>query len=144
MVRIELPDRSRLTLINIEHKGGNRYGYWREAEAEGVVEICRRLGLSQRIIVLGSFHSDPGDPALEPYLQSGFRDPLETEGNSEFYATEVTGDRTDFILANRTIGRDLDVQTAFVLGGEIAERIRAGEIETTHLPVAIGLRLHGD
>lgn len=144
MVSIDLPDKAPLILINIDHKGGNRFGYWREAEAAGIVELTRQIGLSNRIIVLGSFHCDPDDPALEPYFELGFRDPLETEGNSEFYATEITGDRTDFILANRVIGGDLDSETAFVLGGEIADRIRSGEADTTHLPVAIGLRIHSE
>lgn len=141
MVEIDLPGKSSLTLFNIEHKGGNKYGYWRTAEAAAVARLCQAVGMNRRIIVLGSFHCEPGDPSLQPYFDLGFIDPLADDDNAELYATEITGDRTDFILANRVVGGDLESARAFILAGDLAERIRAGDAETTHLPVVIGLRL---
>ncbi len=144
MVTVAIPDEPPLTLFVVEHKGGNRYDYWRKAEAEVVVELCQEIGLNRRIIILGSFHSDPDDPSLRPYFDAGFFDPFATGKESEFHATEITGDRTDFILANRAVGRNLDPKTGFVLGGELAEHIRSGEAQLTHLPVVIGLRTGSD
>lgn len=141
MVDIEIPGGATLTLMVVEHKGGNNYDYWREAEANVIAEICSQAGLNRRTIILGSFHSDPNSPSLQPYFDAGFSDPFSTKKGSEFYATETTGDRTDFILANRAVGRDLDQKTGFVLGGDLAESILAGDGEMTHLPVVIGLRI---
>jgi endonuclease/exonuclease/phosphatase family metal-dependent hydrolase len=142
MTTVDVPGGAPLTLFVIEHKGGDRFDYWRQAEASAVAKMCKQIGMSRRIIILGSFHCDPDDPSLEPYFAAGFTDPLGASGRSEFHATEVSGDRTDFILANRAVGGDLEPETSFVFGGELAERIRSGEARTTHLPVVIELRVH--
>lgn len=144
MVTIDIPDEAPLSMMVVEHKGGDKYAYWRKAEATAIAELCKEFGMSNRILVLGSFHCDPSDPSLQPYFDVGFSDPMANSGDSEYHATEISGDRTDFILANRSVGGDLDPDTGFVLGGELAERIGSGEAEMTHLPVVISLRLHED
>lgn len=144
MVNIDLPGKESLTLFNVEHKGGDKYDFWRKAEAEAITNLCQRVGMNRRIIVLGSFHCEPEDPSLKPYFDIGFTDSLADETRSEFHATEITGDRTDFILANRVIGGDLDPERSFVLGGVLAKSIRSSDTHTTHLPVAIELQIDGN
>ena len=141
MVRVTLPDGDgSLTLLVVEHKGGNRFDYWRKAEAEAVVGLAKEVGMGERIVVLGSFHCDPGDPSLQPYLAAGFVDALGLKGEASKWATETSGDRTDYILANRVAKGDLDPGAGFVLGGEIAELRQGAMADATHLPVVIGLR----
>ncbi len=140
MVDIDVPGKAPLTLLVVEHKGGDKFDYWRKAEATAIAKLCTQIGMNRRIIILGSFHSDPDDPSLQPYFDIGFSDPFAAGVDSEFYATEIGGDRTDFILANRAVGGDLDIDHGFVLGGDFAERIESGQTETTHLPVVISLR----
>jgi endonuclease/exonuclease/phosphatase family protein len=140
MVEIDVPGKVPLTLLVVEHKGGDKFDYWRKAEVNAIAKLCTQIGMSRRIIILGSFHSDPDDPSLQPYFDIGFSDPFAAGVDSEFYATEVSGDRTDFILANRAVGGDLELGKRFVLGGDFAEQAQLDETKTTHLPVVIGLR----
>ena len=141
MVRVEMPDGDgSLTLFVVEHKGGDKFDYWREAEAGSVVGLAKEVGMHERVVVLGSFHCDPGDPSLEAYFAAGFVDALGLDGESSKWASETSGDRTDFILANRVAKGDLDPEAGFVLGGAIAELRQGSMSDATHLPVVIGLR----
>lgn len=144
LVTVDIPGGPPLSLFVVELKGGDKYDYWREAENYAIIELCKQIGMNRRIVVLGSFHCDPDAPSLQPYLDAGFRDPFAGSKKSEYHATEISGDRTDFIFANRSVGRDLSPDTGFVLGGDFAEGIRSGEVKTTHLPVVIGLRTNLD
>ena len=141
MVQITLPaagtgNRKPLTLFVIEHKGGDRFDYWREAEAKAIVKLAHAAGMNDPIIILGSFHAAPSDATMQIYDTGGFMDALGVERESTRWATETTGDRTDYILANRVAMSIIDADTGFVLGGDLVSLQR----ETTHLPLVVGLQ----
>lgn len=142
MVKLTLPaDDTRngnpLTLFVLEHKGGDRFDYWREAEAKAIVRLAHAVGMSEPIIILGSFHTAPTDAAMQTYLAGGFMDAIGVDSESTRWATETSGDRTDYILTNRVAMSIVDPNTGFVLGGDLASLQR----ETTHLPLVVGIQL---
>jgi len=137
MVQVVLPgDPTALTVIIVEHKGGDRFGYWREAEAKAITTLAAEIGMNQRIIVLGSFHAPIDEPALYPYFESGFFDALDRDGTGDPAATELSGDRTDFVLANRAALGSLDGENAFV----ISRQAGSSDLQSEHFPVGIGIR----
>lgn len=141
MVQVVLPgDPRSLTLFIVEHKGGDRFGYWRESEAAAITTLATAVGMNQRIIVLGSFHAPIDDPALQPYFDSGFSDALARGGTGDPAATELSGDRTDFVLANRVALGSLDGKNAFVISREAG----SSGLQTEHFPVGIGVRVLQD
>ena len=138
MVQAKLPgERTPITLFIVEHKGGNRFAYWREAEAKAIVRLASDIGMNKRIVVLGSFHAPPDDPSLEAYTRGGFLNAFERDGSPEL-ATETSGDTTDLVLANRTALGSLDTTNTFVVSYDED----AGGVRTEHFVVVIGIEQH--
>lgn len=141
LVTVELPHQggggvTALSLLVVELKGGDAYEYWREAEAEGVLQIAGALDEREPLVILGSFHAEPGDPSVDALLGAGYADVLGGRGESSRWVTEVGGDRTDLILANGSAEALLDASGGFVLGGSFSPEPSVG----AHLPVAVGVR----
>lgn len=145
MVEIEIAgfggaeDPYRLTLFNVEHKGGDEYDYWRAAEAQAVLYLVGRLGEERNVLVLGSFHAEKGSVGVDTYLDNGFKDILRKGGETKRWVTEASGDRTDLILANGAAEAEMDEDAGFVLG-------TAADESMAHLeryPVVAGLRPGG-
>ncbi len=142
MVQVELPGtdtdkKHLLTIFVIEHKGGDKYAYWRKAEALGVIRLAREVGMSQPMMIVGSFHDDPKSEVIDLYNKAGFTDVFGVSGETARWATERSGDRTDFLLVN-PMGRSLVVPgSGFVLGGKLAEL----DDDPSHLPLAVGIRI---
>ncbi|MDQ7013376.1 MAG: endonuclease/exonuclease/phosphatase family protein [Planctomycetota bacterium] len=140
MVQVQLPgERTPITLFIVEHKGGNRFAYWREAEAKAIVRLASDLGMHRRIVVLGSFHAPPDDPSLEAYTEGGFLNAIQHDNGPEM-ATEASGDTTDLVLANRAALMSLDTANTFVVG--LGDDIDG--VQTEHFVVVIGVEQSDD
>ncbi len=100
LATIDTPS-GRVGVLSIDHKGGNRFSYWREAEARGVAQILRVHASDASAIVCASMHDESGAPVLDAYAREGLIDPIETDAKRKALASEPSGDRTDFVLVRR-------------------------------------------
>ncbi len=100
LAKIDTPA-GKIGIVSIDHKGGNRYSYWREAEARGVAQILRVHGADVPVLVCASMHDESGAPVLDAYAREGLIDPIEQHAKRKALATEPSGDRTDFVLVRR-------------------------------------------
>ncbi len=136
MAGVQLPgERTPIMLFVVEHKGGDRFEYWREAEAKAIVRLASDIGMNQRIVILGSFHAKADDPCMNVYAEGGFLNASRLDDGPE-KPTETSGDTTDFILANRAALGSIDTQNTFV----VRSKEKAADVETEHFPVVVGLR----
>lgn len=106
-----------LTLVVVHHKSGRHAGYWREAEAAGVLRVLEELGRMQperNLLVLGDFNALASDASVQTYLDAGFEDLGPTGGNAA--VTHESGRRIDLILGTPGIVEDVVEGSAFVLG----------------------------
>ncbi len=128
-VEIDIPRAQPLFLLNMDHKGGNRFEYWRQIEAEGIVALARKHARRSAVLIVGSFHAEDDAPMFEVYDDAGFRDPLEDAADE--LATETSGDRIDFILCRKDMLDGFDPASAQVF--ELS--IPSGD--DVHYPLAV-------
>jgi len=148
MVEIEGPGGYRLTLFSVHQKSGRYSGYWREAEARGLVEIIKKLEDSdkdRKILVLGDFNAEPDAESLQIYRDAGLREALGAEMGPE-HITHESGRRIDFVLADAPAMAE--VADGFVLG--TPARAEGYDWRTTppptgyasdHYPVVVDLKV---
>lgn len=93
------------TLLVVHHKSGRHSGYWREAEARGVLAVTEPvLALADRpVVVLGDFNAEVDAESVKIYMKNGFRDLLRTRaGGRAAWVTHESGRRIDLVLGNET------------------------------------------
>ncbi|MEM9559643.1 MAG: endonuclease/exonuclease/phosphatase family protein [Planctomycetota bacterium] len=106
-----------LTLVVVHHKSGRHAGYWREAEAKGVLGVLEELDHAQperNLLVLGDFNAQASDSPVRTYLDAGFADLGPTGGSAG--VTHESGRRIDLILGTPGVAEDVVEGSAFVLG----------------------------
>ncbi len=130
LVELDIPG-ERLTILTIDHKGGNRFSYWREAEARATVALAQKHARNKRVLILGSFHAENDSPMYQVYDENGFRDPLSDREESDGFVTESAGDRTDFILCRKEMLRSINPDDAFVV------ELSLPNGEDAHYPLAV-------
>jgi len=109
-----------LRLIVVHHKSGRHSQYWRDKEAEGLLEVLagidEKSGLGPTLI-LGDFNAQHRDPSVQAYLTGGFTDLFaDNKGDAARWASHETGRRIDLILANEEARSLADPKSEFVLG----------------------------
>lgn len=150
-VEIEGPDGPyTLTLFVVHHKSGRGSGYWREAEARGVLDLIAEIQADdpgRNIAVLGDLNSGPDEEVVGVYAAAGLIDTLaaRSPGNPQF-VTHESGRTIDFILVNGELAGEILPGTATVLG--MPARPEGADWRTTapppgyasdHYPVAVDL-----
>lgn len=128
-----------LVLVSLDHKGGDKYRYWREAEAEAVVGLADRFAEGRPVLVVGSFHDERGSRTVDTYLESGFRDLFAGHGERARVVTEASGDRTDLLLIRGVPPIAIDQDATFVVGDAADESLAGLE----HFPVVTTIRVGG-
>jgi endonuclease/exonuclease/phosphatase family metal-dependent hydrolase len=141
-----------LTAILVHHKSGQHSGYWREAEAKGVLAIVDGLRAEhpdRNILVLGDFNAEPGAKSIEMYLNANFTDlgaAFSGERSGDALITHDSARRIDLILASPQILPELVAESCFVLGGASRpEGVNWRDLPTfagygaDHHPIAIDL-----
>ncbi len=136
LAKIDTPA-GRIAIVCIDHKGGNRFSYWREAEARGVAQILRVDASDVPVLVCASMHDESGAPVLDAYAREGIIDPIETHAKRRNLASEPSGDRTDFILVRRE-----DEHRVRASGTRVDEV--SLDIEDLHYPLTIEYRPRRD
>lgn len=126
-----------LVLFNLDHKGGDKYRYWREAEADVISRLAEEAARTERTIVLGSFHDERGSKTVDAYLDRGFSDVFRGHGDSARVVTEASGDRTDLILVSETLQDAVEEEGSFVVGDAAAQELEI----LKRFPVVVALRL---
>ncbi len=108
----------RLTLYVI-HQKSNRYGgYWREAEANGLIEILYAaddLTDTTNIAILGDFNATVDQPSVRTYLDFGFHDAFAGLSGAAVI-THASSRRIDLILVNDALRPEVIDASRFVLG----------------------------
>lgn len=151
-VDVEIPSGGEpyaLTLFVVHHKSGREGGYWREAEAEGLVRLMGALSTEDpdaNVLVLGDFNAMQRDRSVQIYFDAGLRDALTTRDLSDRFVTHESGRPIDAILANAEAMEEIRPGSGFVLG--TPARPRGADWRTTpapegyaadHYPVAVDL-----
>lgn len=138
----------RLTLYVIHAKSGGPGEYWREAEANGLVQILQSdTAPGANIAILGDFNAALTAPSLQTITAAGFTDalaPVLTPGPR--FVTHESGRRIDYILINPDLAQDLAPNTGFVLGTpalpeglDWRDPYRPDGYASDHYPVAVDL-----
>ena len=116
-----------ITLFVVHHKSGRHAGYWREAEANGVVRLINqhlREHPGRPVIVLGDFNALPTDASMMNYYKSAIRD-VHLKIRDTITAEQMTHEsrRTiDFILVNDAMLTYVARRPPFVLATPIRPR----------------------
>lgn len=109
-----------LTLFVVHHKSGGPGGYWREAEAQGVVTIAAEFAKDhpgQPAAILGDFNCRPGDRPISIYQDAGWTDTFEDRNEQDpRWITHTSGRPIDYILANDALKAAVVKDTRFILG----------------------------
>lgn len=136
-----------LTMVVVHHKSGRHAGYWRKAEARGVLKVLEELQRSdpeRNLLVLGDFNAQAADPPLLTYFEAGFIDLGPTDGSAA--VTHESGRRIDLIIGTPGVAEDVVEGSAFVLGTPARPAgVNWRELDTfpgyaaDHYPVSIDL-----
>jgi endonuclease/exonuclease/phosphatase family metal-dependent hydrolase len=131
MVEVEVPagargnaEAERLTLFVVHHKSGQYSGYWREAEAAGVLKLIEGWTAErpdEPVVVLGDFNAQPADPSVRTYLEGGFHDLFTKEAPAgatppPAFTTHESERRIDLVLLNGAAWERMVPGSGFVLG----------------------------
>lgn len=141
----------RLRLLVVHHKSGRHSQYWRDKEAEGLVELLGEIDASEGLgptLILGDFNAESGAASVEMYEGAGFTDLFrDNTGPDAKWASHESGRRIDMILANDLARALSDPASEFVLGTPARPReISWRDLDTfpgyasDHYPVAVELR----
>lgn len=141
----------RVRLVVVHHKSGRHSQYWRDKEAQGLVEILGEIDASEGLgptLILGDFNAEADAESVKLYEAAGFTDLFgDNDGPKTRWTTHESGRRIDLILANEQARAMCDPASEFVLGtparpSEISWR----ELDTfpgyasDHYPVVVELR----
>lgn len=158
MVTVEVPAGAKgndeayeLTLFVVHHKSGRGNDYWREAEAENVIElVADRLedDPQANVVVLGDFNAQKNDESVRMYLEAGMHDIFDwSDKSGDALLTHESGRRIDFVLVSETMASEVVDGSPFVYGG-VPIRDRGANWRTTdppagyasdHLPVVVDI-----
>ena len=141
-----------LTLFVIHHKSGRSLGYWREKEADGLLEIYREIDKvaegepGRNVIALGDFNDVVSAAHVQKYLDAGFTDAFAGRTGDEVI-THESDRRIDFIMLDPDVMGEVVPGSAFVFGTPVRPKgVNWRDLETfvgyasDHLPVAIDIR----
>lgn len=142
-----------VTFFVVHHKSGRFSGYWREAEAEGVLGLVRAVTGAhpeRPVFIVGDFNALTTDDSVRTYLEAGFHDIFAKHEQTDAIVTHESGRRIDLILANRPALSQALADKAFVLGTAARpEGINWRDLPTfpglasDHYPVVVDARLGG-
>ncbi|MFM9958979.1 MAG: endonuclease/exonuclease/phosphatase family protein [Phycisphaerales bacterium] len=109
----------RLTLINIHQKSGRGFAFWREAEAQGIIDIYKRLagdGTNANVAILGDFNATPDQKSVRLYPKAGLIDAVGSHdpGDPEFISHASNRD-IDHIFVSPGLSKEIVETSAFVL-----------------------------
>ena len=135
----EQPEPYRLGLLVIHHKSGRQNDYWRNAEANVVVQIASEK-LAERpemnLAILGDFNATPDKVSVTTYAdQLGMIDTLADRNPGDpAYLTHASGRVIDFILVNENLNAEIVPDSAFVY----ATPLRPREMDWRETPPPTG------
>lgn len=139
-----------MTVVVVHHKSGRFSDYWREAEAEGAVELieqARSGDPGKRIAVLGDFNNEASSESAKTYLKAGFVDAFAGRRGAEV-TTHESGRRIDLILLSEGLASEVVSGSAFVLGTPARpDGVDWRDLPTfpgyasDHYPVAVDIRV---
>ncbi len=124
-VTIEVPEEVtkgsayRLTLLIVHQKSGRGFGFWREAESRGIIELYRRLagdGQDRNVAILGDFNATPDQKSVRMYQQAGLIDALGDHDLTDVnFISHASGRDIDHILVSPGLSREVVKGSGFVL-----------------------------
>lgn len=141
-----------LRVVVVHHKSGRYSQYWRDKEAEGLLEVLGEIDASEGLgptLILGDFNAEADAPSVEMYEAAGYTDLFgDNEGKSPTrWVTHESGRRIDLVLANAGAQALADPASEFVLGMPARPKeISWRELDTfpgyasDHYPVVFELR----
>lgn len=126
MVTVEVPagegeeggEPYRLTVFAVHQKSGRYSGYWREAEARGLMEILGQMlaeDPEMNAAVLGDFNAEADAEEMAAYFEAGLEDVFAGAQGPES-VTHESGRRIDLILVTEGLAADIVGGSSFVLG----------------------------
>ncbi len=123
MVDIEIPaaDDSTwtLTLFVMHHKSGRFNTYWRDAEAQGTIELINgvlKAHPDRPIVILGDFNAESDADSIQAYINADFVDIFADHSKGTEIITHESGRRIDFLFGNKSAIDRMNTDTAFVYG----------------------------
>lgn len=156
MVEVEVPpavtggEPYRLTLLAVHSKSGAPAGYWREAEARGMVQIIGELmneDPGRNLVVLGDFNATPEAESVQILERSGLIDVIGDRTGPE-WTSHASGRRIDYVLANPQAMEEIVPESAFILGTTVGvegmdwrEASLLPGYASDHFPVVVDLKV---
>lgn len=142
-----------LTLYVVHAKSGRPGGYWREAEAKGLLEILAQdlaAHPAQNTAILGDFNASFAADSLRAFTAAGYSDALaDVYERSDRFMTHESGRRIDHILVDPNLAAELVPRSGFVLGTpalpeglDWRDPWRPEGFASDHYPVAVDLVPH--
>lgn len=139
----------RVSLLIVHHKSGRHAGYWREAEAKGLLAITQELMAEQpgrNLAILGDFNARPNEDSVRTYTDNGFIDVFGSPSpRNRKVATHVSGRRIDLILVNEALRDEIVPESAWVMA-TVADELNARRGDppppgwaSDHYPVVVDL-----
>lgn len=116
-----------LTLFVVHHKSGRSFQYWRDAEANAVINLVNQelaANPDANIAVLGDFNATPGSSSLNLYTEeAGMVDVKKADDLVGTASITHASNRTiDFILINQNMNKERVEGTAFVYATHLRPR----------------------
>ncbi|GAB4386809.1 MAG: hypothetical protein Kow0022_16840 [Phycisphaerales bacterium] len=156
MVEVEVPpsvtggEPYRLTLLAVHSKSGAPAGYWREAEARGMVQVIGELmkeDPDRNLVVLGDFNATRDAESMQILERSGLIDVIGDRSGPE-WISHASGRRIDHLLANPQAMEEIVPESAFILGTTVGvegmdwrDAAQLPGYASDHFPVVVDLKV---